>query len=144
VNTSGSISSGPNTGLVYVTSLDTSGSSFSYELNPGITNSSDPFYQHQYGACGIPSASMIANAVIAHEAGPQNSHWAEGATQLALANPGPVAEPVVGTTPSSIVSSLVGQLTPMFNAVAQAASVEPSVNLPAGINYPPYQTCPGH
>ena len=69
VNAAASIASGPNTGYTYVTGLNTSGSTFTYELNPGITNSSDPFYQHQFGACGVPTAAQIASAVTAHEAG---------------------------------------------------------------------------
>ncbi len=148
VNAAASIASGPNDGYTYVTSLGTAGSTFTYELNPGITNSSDPFYQHQFGACGIPTAAQIASAVTAHEAGAQNSHWAEGVSKFASANPGPVAEEQIGppgTNPTTFANNLAatgGQLDSMFQAVVSAISVEPPTNLPANINYPPYRTCP--
>jgi hypothetical protein len=141
------ILSGPNSGFDYVTALNTS-ASYPYELNPGITNPNDPFYQHQYGKCGVPTAQVIAGLVTAHEAGSQNSHWAEVAAQLAKQNPGPVAEGSIGlpgTPPQALADKLDppnGPLDSLFKNAANAGNVEPPVNLPAGINYPPYTSCP--
>ncbi len=145
VNTSPSITSGPNTGYSYVTSLDTSGFKWIYELNPGIDNPNDDFAQHQYGACGIPSLSDIVNAVLAHENGAQNSHYAEASAQLASGNPGTSAEQSIGapgTDPQTLANSVTGSVQQEFAAIASAAAAEPPTNLPGGINYPPYRTCP--
>lgn len=140
-----SVSSGPNTGFVYINSFNDT-SVFVYELNPGITNSSDPFYQHQYGACGIPSAATIVAAVTAHEAGSTNSHWSEVSSALASSNPGTVAEGSVGspgTNPSTwIVSSINPTIQAAYQSAATAGGVEPPTNLPNNINYVPYTTCP--
>lgn len=139
------VPSGPNEGFTYVTALDTSLSYFIYELNPGLVTPSDPFYQHQYGNCGIPSVQQIVTAVTNHEAGASSSHWSEMAAQMAASNPGPVAEKEVGlpgTTPQALNGQASKDLTPYFAAVANAGIPEPPTNLPPNINFPPYRTCP--
>ena len=68
------ITRGPNLGLYFVTSL-TDQSVYGWELNPGLTNSSDPFYQAQSKACWAGVTVIIA-AVQNHETG-QPSHYSE-------------------------------------------------------------------
>ena len=143
-NTSASISSGPNQGYQFVTSFSDA-STYIYELNPGLTDSSDPFYVHQYGKCGFPSVAQIVSAVQTHEYSGNPSHYSEVAVALAGNNPGTVAEAsiaVPGTTQDSFETTLKGNVEGAYNAAAQAGVPEPPTNLPANINYYPYQPLP--
>ena len=132
-----SVQSGPNQGLFYVTGLSDT-SAYGWELNPGLTNSSDPFYQHQ-GNC-YASVSQIVAAVQAHEVGmPGPSHYSEVQAALAANNPGTVAEAAVGGTQAGIK----GQIDSAYQSAFDAGTVEPPGNLSTlRINYPPYQSCP--
>ncbi|MBV9760722.1 MAG: hypothetical protein JO340_09165 [Acidobacteriaceae bacterium] len=133
--TSGAANSGPNAGIYYVTSF-TDSSKYAWELNPGVTNPSDPFYQHQ-GNC-FATISQITAAVQAHEVGvPGPSHYSEVQTALSSNNPASVANNSVGST-----SSLSTDFSSTYQTVASAGAPEPPSNLPSNINYPPYQTCP--
>jgi hypothetical protein len=139
------ISGGPNDQLFYVTQL-TDKSSYIWELNPGLTNTSDPFYLAQggaYGTCwaGVP-AIMAASAL--HEYGTvpgQSSHYTEvrDFLQNSATNPGTLAE--------SAVAAVAGDLNNIIsNAYAKAAAAgapEPTggAELPTPINYPPYTIC---
>ena len=138
------IPSGPNTGFVYVGAFSDT-STYVYELNPGITNLNDPFYQHQYGRCGIPSAAAIVAAVTTHEAGLTNSHWSEVASALGGSNPGTLAEGSIGTpgtNPQTWITSLNQTITATYQSAFNAGKTEPTTNLPNNINYAPYSTCP--
>ena len=132
------ITSGPNLGLVFITSF-TDNSAFGWELNPGLTVASDPFYQHQ-GNCFAP-VSQIVNAVQAHEAGvPGPSHYSQLQAFLAIAanNPATVAESVYGSS----VKTVTDDINQSYQAAFNAAAPEPPGNLSnLRINYPPYQTC---
>ena len=133
------IGAGPNQGLAYLTSV-TDSSAFGWELNPGLTNPSDPFYQHQ-GNC-FPTVQQIVNAVQAHEIGqPGPSHYSEAAASLQSNNPATAAEAVVAASASfqQAANSAIGAA---YQAAANAAAFEPPLNLPSNINYPPYRTCP--
>ncbi len=131
------IQAGPNQGLLFVTSV-TDESAFGWELNPGLTTPSDPFYQHQ-GNCYSTVAQIVA-AVQAHEAGsPGPSHYSEAQAALASNNPGTVAESLVVSSQDKIDDAIKAA----YNSVVSAAGVEPLNDLSAlKINFPPYQSCP--
>jgi hypothetical protein len=132
---SGAANSGPNAGVYYVTSF-TDSSQYAWELNPGLTNSSDPFYQHQ-GNC-FATISQITAAVQAHEVRvPGPSHYSEVQSALASNNPASVANSYYGSS-----SYIQGDLKAPYSAAFSAGAPEPPTNLPSNINYPPYQTCP--
>ncbi len=129
--------SGPNSGVYYVTSF-TDSSVFVWEVNPALTNSSDPFYQHQGpqgGSCWA-TISQIYNAVQAHEVGAAPSHYSEVQAALASNNPASTANSDWGST-----SSINGDINTVYNSAYVAGQTEPPTNLPPNINYPPYATC---
>jgi len=136
----GAASSGPNAGLYYATSL-TDASSYPWELNPGLTNTGDPFYLHQGQNAGYgcyATVSQIVAAVQAHEIGmPGPSHYSEVAAALAGDNPATFATTYVGTS-----SGIQSGVEAAYNAAVLAGNVEPRTDLPTNIDYPPYPECP--
>jgi hypothetical protein len=136
----GQVTGGPNNGLFFVTSL-TDSSSYIWELNPGLTNSGDPFYQAQSGTCWA-GVQAIIDAVKAHEYGePGPSHYTEVRDFLAVAsnNPATAAESAVGQS----ISDLNKAVKDAYGAAFNAGVPEPpgGATLPPNINYPPYTTC---
>lgn len=140
----GQAGGGPNAGYAWVISLSPS-ASFPYELNPGITNSSDTFYQHQGPACsGWANISDIVSLVVSHEAGSTNSHWAYGNAANSQSNPGTLAEKdfAVPSGAGNFPTNEKGTITGYFNAITSAAAQEPPSNLSGlAINWYPYQPC---
>lgn len=138
---------GPNKGYQYVSAF-TDSSTYIYELNPGLTNSADPFYQHQYGQCGFPSVAQIIAAVQAHEYSGSQSHYSEVAAFLAGTNqttdPSKVAEQIIANPSQGQITSTTVQdaVNPLYLNIQSAGNPEPPVNLPANINYSPYQPLP--
>jgi hypothetical protein len=132
--------SGPNQGLAYLISV-TDCSAFGWELNPGLTNPTDPFYQHQ-GNC-FPTVQQIIDAVRAHEIGlPGPSHYSQLVAFLPSNNPATAAEAVVAAA-GSLSQAADNAILPVYQAAQGAAAFpEPPTNLPANINYSPYRTCP--
>ncbi len=127
---SATISGGPNGGYSYITSFSDS-SVYIFELNPGLTNRNDPFYTHQYGNCGIPSAIQIASAVRSHEVYATPSHYSEVAAALNNNNPGPAAEAAIAA-PNQSIQTIVNQtVKPIYQSAVNAGNVEPPTNLPA-------------
>jgi hypothetical protein len=128
---------GPNANIYYVTSF-TDSSVFVWELNPGLTNTSDPFYQHQgpQGGTCFPTIAQITGAVQAHEVGPAPSHYSEVQAAPASNNPASIASSVVGSA-----QYVIGQVDAAYSDAYNAGLVEPPTNLPTNINYPPYRTC---
>ena len=143
VNVSGSIQGGPNSSYRYVTSIGDL-SSYIYEFNSGLTDSTDPFYIHQYGSCGIASVGQIVSAVQAHEYASVPSHYSEIAESLNSNNPGVAAEAIVG--PPSQAGLIQGNpnraASAAYMAAVNAGNAEPPSNLPSNINHSPYSTCP--
>jgi hypothetical protein len=128
---------GPNQDLYFVTPFVDS-SFYPWELNPGVTNPNDPFYQHQ-GGC-FPTVDAIVAAAEDHEFGTDTtSHYTEVRDFLAVPtnNPGYLAEPIVGSS-AEVVNNAIFAL---YQAVQDAGIPEPPIGLPDNINYPPYRTC---
>ena len=135
------VQSGPNTGIYYVSAFSDL-SAYPWELNPGVTNSSDPFYQHQGpqgGSCWATIA-QITSAVQAHEIGASSSHFAEVQAALASDNPATVVNAFLGSSNST--TQLDDSLNSVYQAAYNAGQPEPPTNLPTNINYAPYSTCP--
>jgi|GEM_PF-3301323 len=138
--TSPSVPSGPNQGYQYVTSFSDS-SPFFYELNPALTNSSDPFYQAQYGRCGFPSVAQIVIGVQGHEYAYTPSHYSEIASALASNNPGKAAEAIVAiptTTQNQFLANIQSIVNGIYGSAETAGQVQPPTYLPSGINFPAY------
>jgi hypothetical protein len=139
------ISGGPNDKLFYVTSL-TDSSSYEWELNPGLTNTSDPFYLAQgpaYGPCWAGVTAIIAAAQL-HEYGTvpnQPSHYTEvrDFLKVSASNPGTIAEGAVAAVAGDLNTIIGGAYA---KAVA-AGAPEPTggAELPTNINFPPYVRC---
>jgi len=132
---------GPTRTLYFVTPLVDS-SSYPWELNPGVTNPNDPFYQNQGGCPPFPTIAAIVAAAENHEFGTgpgTTSHYTETRDFLAVPaqNPGPLSEPIVRNTAQDVSAAIQA----LYQAVLNAGSVEPPIGLPDFINYPPYQTC---
>ena len=105
----------------------TDSSAFIWDLNPGLTNPSDPFYQHQ-GNC-FPTVSQIVSAVQAHEVGvPGPSHYSEVQSALASNNPASLANTDAGST-----SQIQRDINDVYQAAGNAGAVEPPTNLPPNI-----------
>jgi hypothetical protein len=131
------VDSGPNRNLYFVTPFSDS-SSYPWELNPGVTNPDDDFYQHQ-GAC-FPSISVIVADAEEHEFGTDTtSHYTEMRDFLAVPaqNPGPLAESIVRNSAQDVIAAIQAK----YQAAVNAGSQEPPNGLPDNINYPPYRTC---
>ncbi|MGA3096515.1 MAG: hypothetical protein ABSF25_08690 [Bryobacteraceae bacterium] len=129
---------GPNEGLYYVLAPLTDLSSYPWELNPGVTDPDDPFYQHQ-GGC-FPTIDAIVAAAEAHEFGiATTSHYTEVRDYLAIPaqNPDPLSEALVRLSDGDIRKAIQA----MYQAAHDAGNVEPPIGLPPNINYPPYRTC---
>lgn len=129
---------GPNAGLYYIASLSDS-SLYVWELNPGLTNNNDPFYQHQGPQGGSCWATIpgITSAVQAHEIGATSSHYSEVKAALTSENPGVIANSIVGSS-QQVLDGVRAAYTNAINA----GKAEPPTNLPTNINYYPYATCP--
>ena len=141
---SASILSGPNTGYRYVTGITVS-SVYVYELNPGLTNTTDGFYVHQYGKCGFPSVADIVTGVQNHGYAATPSHYSKIAAALSASNPGVAVEGVVAPSQAGSIDDMAkGAATPAYQAAvnAGAAGGEPPTYLPSNINYYPYQPLP--
>lgn len=113
-------------------------SAYIWELNPGLTNTSDPFYQHQGpqgGSCWATIA-QITSAVQTHEVGTTQSHYSEVKAAWASENPATVANTIVGSS-----QYVFGQVAAAYSNAFSAGTVEPPTDLPANINYSPYSTC---
>ena len=133
---SSSPQSGPNTGLHFISSF-TDSSAFAWELNPGLTDPNDAFYQHQ-GNC-FASISQIVSAVQSHEVGTLGpSHYSEVQAALANNNPATVAAGLLKANDNDFDNDIRA----VYQSAFSAGTVEPPTNLPPNINYPPYGTCP--
>jgi hypothetical protein len=139
VQTLGAISSGPNTGYSYVSSVsssDASGSTaYYYVIAPDAQNTSSTFYQAQCGNYNaqtnpngfISGANLLANTTR-HESGTVQSHYENYvvAQGLSTNNLGTVAEAIVEKTdPNTLATDVTSTLNGKLSTILTAAQVEP-------------------
>jgi len=161
VQTSAQISSGPNTGYSYVTSISNSDgngpTAYYWTMSPDLQNTASTFYQAQCGNYSqtnpngfISGANLNANTVR-HESGTIQSHYGNyvAAQNIPTNNLGTVAESIVGLTdPTTLANNATSTLNGKQNTITTATQVEPcdvthnaSCVFQGFINFFPYQAC---
>ncbi len=156
--TTGTVPSGPNSGIQYVTSIASSNggvpTAFNWALNSHLDAQSGAFHSAQCGnwngSTGFISAANLRANTIRHEADTSSqSHWINyrDAQNSPSNNLGVAAESFIGTGPLFIsdVQDLLGR---KMSAINTAAGVEPlGVNFSSigtfqgPVNFRPYQPC---
>lgn len=162
LQTSGQISSGPNTGYSYVTSVSNSNSNgptaYYWIIGPDLQSTSSTFYQAQCGNYNaqtnpngfISGANLNANTVR-HESGTIQSHYENYvvAQNTSSNNLGTVAEAIVGLTDGqTLANNATATLNSKLSTITTATQVEPcdvthnaSCVFQGFINFFPYQAC---
>lgn len=149
------IGSGPNTGYAYWAAQLSISTTFQYEINPDLENSTSQFSIHQWGGCGFISWSNLLAQTQRHEYNSATqSHYAFYKNSLSLAahNPGDFVEQQVaspGDNLTQFASNTRGGLDTRYDQIKTDSEVEPfavnesEMGTPLGdINYAPYASCP--
>jgi hypothetical protein len=162
VRTAPQITSGPNTGFSYVSSVTNSDSNgttaYYWIMSPDLQTITSAFYKAQCGNFNaqthpngfISGANLNANTTR-HESGSVQSHYQNYvvAQNLPSNNLGTVGEAIVGLTdPNTLASSATAALNGRQSTITTATEVEPcdvtrnaSCVFQGFINFFPYQAC---
>jgi len=162
VRTAPQITTGPNTGYSYVSSVTNSDSNgptaYYWTISPDLQNTTSAFYQAQCGNFnaqtnpnGFISGANLNSNTIRHESGSGQSHYQNYviAQNLSTNNLGTVGEAIVGfTDPNTLASSATVTLNSKQSTITTATQVEPcdvtrnaSCVFQGFINFFPYQAC---
>lgn len=162
VGTAPQVSSGPNTGYSYVTSVTNSNSNgptaYYWVVSPDLQKTSSTFYQAQCGNYnaqtnpnGFISGSNLNTNTVRHESGTVQSHYENYvlAQNIPTNNLGTVAEAIVGLTdPTTLANNATNTLSGKQDTITTATQVEPfdvthnaSCIFQGFINFLPYQAC---